>query len=101
MHEFSPAVSDFTVSDANLVCHSDGGTRAGSCSAAAWILEAIGSRSGFTHTHTFPIPSRGIFLEWPVSSFTAYAIALDGAVAHVSRLVYGRAGQSKRARTDV
>ena len=96
MTEVPPAIPDFTILDANIVCHSDGGTRAGSCSAAAWILEAIVSRDGFTHT--FTIASRGIFLDSPVSSFTAEAIALDDAVAYVSRMVSGRAGLEKRAR---
>eukprot|EP00959_Pyramimonas_sp_CCMP1952_P133467 2790858-Pyramimonas_sp.AAC.1 len=77
MTEVPPAMPDFTIVDANLVCHSDGGTRAGSCSAAAWILEAIVSRNGFMHI--FPIATRGIFLDCPVSSFTAETIALDDA----------------------
>ena len=68
--------------DANYICHSDGGTRADSCSAVGWIIEAVVYRGEYKHT--FPIAMSGKFLAQPISSFTTEAIALDEAISYLS-----------------
>ena len=78
LHNFKCPVVNFRTSEANYVCHSDGGTRANSCSGAAWIIEARVVRND--HRHVFPVAMAGVFLQDPVSSFLAEAIALEEAV---------------------
>ena len=69
----------------NLLCHSDGGTREGSCSAAAWIIEAVGVEGHFLRR--YPLAMRGIFMLDPISSFTAESIALEDALTHLSHMM--------------
>ena len=70
---------------ANFVCHSDGGTRPGSCSAAAWILEATVLENGLPTNH--PIAPGGKYIGSPISPFLAEAIALDEATSYMSRFI--------------
>ena len=69
----------------NLICHSDGGTREGSCSASAWILEAVFLEDGLPTVR--PIARGGKYLSAPISSFLAETIALDEATAHMAGLI--------------
>jgi len=85
VHTFPPAVPNFNFQNCNLVCHSDGGTRAGNCSATGWFLEAIVLQDGFQHI--FPIAMAGKFLREPASSLTVEVLALDDAISYVSRLI--------------
>lgn len=75
---FKAPCSDFNIQHANLICHSDGGTRAGSCSASGWIVEACVIQGDAQHT--FPLAMAGSFFDQPVSSFSAELIALDAVV---------------------
>ena len=59
LHNFKCPVVNFRTSEANYVCHSDGGTRANSCSGAAWIIEARVVRNDHRHVS---------LLQWPVFS---------------------------------
>ena len=68
----------------NLLIHSDGGTRAGSCSAAAWCVEAVTRRGPMECTRLLIIA--GTFISDPVSSFTAEALALEEAAQAVEEL---------------
>ena len=72
-HEFKPPLLGFTPLEANFICHSDGGTRAASCSAAGWFLEAVVIRGELRYT--FPVAMHGQFFSTPISSFLAEAIA--------------------------
>ena len=99
LKEIEPVVCDFSPDEANFICHSDGGTRKGSCSAAAWVLEASVFKDN--HRHSFPLAFRGIFFSTPVSSFTAETVALDDAVSYVSQKILNRSsGQRKRFRAS-
>ena len=87
----------FSIWNANLLCHSDRGTRAGSCSAAGWYIEAIETRDG--KPHTFPVAMAGIFMAKPISSFTAETVALQEAILDVSVQIQTSGRHStKRAR---
>ena len=94
-----PALSDFSVLEANFIVHSDGGTRAGSCSAAAWFAEAVVWRGG--RRHLFPLRMCGVYIETPVSSFSAEALALEDAVNYLSQLLLlGRAAKHGRVQIN-
>ena len=84
---FEPPLADFTPLEANFICHSDGGTRAASCSAAGWFLEAVVIRGELRYT--FPVAMHGQFFNEPISSFLAEAIAVDEAIAYFPKLVSG------------
>ena len=74
--------------DANaghFLIQTDGGSRAGQCSAAAWVIEVV-STMGDSRT-TSPLVTGGTYISTPVSSFTAEAMALDEAARAVSSLV--------------
>ena len=64
-----PADPDTDLTEANFVMHCDAGTRVGTCSAAARILEAR------TQTRRGPqnsfLARKGIYMTEPISSFTA------------------------------
>ena len=77
-NHFVPPIGGFCVSEANYICHSDGGTRAESCSATGWILEAVARRGD--SIIIFPVAMKGIYIENPISSFLAETIALEDAV---------------------
>ena len=87
--------------EVNLVVYSDGGTRANSCSAGAWYIEAHFEKRG--KPTVMPVAMAGTFLETPVSSFTAEIIGLDEAVSFVSAFtsMFGNdmASGRKRRRT--
>ena len=70
--------------NANILVHTDGGTRAGTCSAAAWCVEAVVRKGGCEVT--IPVLLAGTFITDPISSFTAEAIALEEAVEAVRAL---------------
>ena len=78
-------IPNVKASEANYICHSDGGTRADSCSATGWIIEAVVTRGEFKHT--FPIAMSGTFLSQPISSFTVETIALDEALSYLSKVL--------------
>ena len=58
----------------------DGGTRVGKCSAAAWYIE------GVVGDRTFPVLMEGTFLCVPVSSFLAETIALESAIQKIRKI---------------
>jgi len=82
---FEPQVQNFSIAEANLIIHSDGGTRAAQCSAAAWVVEACVIRDG--HAYTFPLAMAGTYMENPISSFSSEAIALEESSEFVVKLV--------------
>ena len=84
-HNFKPTVQDFDVQNANLLYHSDGGTRGDTCSAAAWILEASVVKDNVRYT--FPVVAGGTYLPEAVSSFLAESLALHDAIYHLSESV--------------
>ena len=69
----------------NFICHSDGGTRQGTCSAAGWIIEAVVQESG--QSLQLPIAMSGKYLPGHVSPFTAELIALDEAISYMYQIV--------------
>ena len=73
----------------NIVVHSDGGTRAGTCSATGWIVE-VGVHDGCTWVFR-PLVMAGTYISSPISSFHAEALALEECVLFVSRLLVARA----------
>ena len=68
----------------NFICHADGGTRVGRCSAAAWLIEAVQLQGGTYHT--FPVARAGIYMPEPISALEAEAIALSEVVCALARL---------------
>ena len=72
---------DFTVSEANFICHADGGTREESCSAAGCFLDAMVTRSDLRCT--FPVAMHGQFFEESISPFLVETVALEEAIAFV------------------
>ena len=69
----------------SFIMHSDGGTRAGRCSAAAYIVEAgilDGEKLCFK-----PIDLSGTYLDKPASSFTVESLALAGATLCLKKLL--------------
>ena len=79
--DLQPAGGKISPWSANLICYSDGGTRQGSCSGAAWILEAHVLEDGLPQVR--PIARGGKYISLPVSSFFFEAIALDEATSHL------------------
>ena len=89
---------DVDLGNANFICHSDGGTRQGNCSASGWFIEAVIEAGG--QSQRVPSAMSGTFLSQPISSFTAELIALDEAILYMYQLVLKCTGFSrKRART--
>ena len=82
---FSPAVHDFQLQRCNIVCHSDGGTREGSCSAAAGYIEAVVFADGCRHE--FPLAMFGKYLQEPVAAFTTEVIGLDETISIVAQIL--------------
>ena len=80
----SGRISTEDLANANFLVHTDGGTRAGTCSAAAWCIEAVVCKGAYAVTTTIVIA--GTFISDPISSFTAESIALDEAVEAVRKL---------------
>ena len=77
-----------SVESCNLVAHSDGGARAHSCSASAWIIEAGIVIDG---QWTFkPIALARTYTSSYMSSFTAEAIALEECTRFLRILVSER-----------
>ena len=97
-HCFKPPI-DFKPTDANLVCHSDGGTRAGQCSSAGWFLEAIVVREDVQYS--FPIAMAGKFVNMRISAFSAEVMALEEAIKYVHTIISKQCGNCiKRARLE-
>ena len=71
------------VTNHNFVMHCDGGTRAGKCSAAAWVLEAQSTTE--SGTEVLLLARKGIFIADPVSSFTAELLALESCTEALAR----------------
>ena len=92
-----PPFSDFSTSMANFLCHTDGGSRQGSCSGISWCIEAIVRREG--SIHTFPVARGGKFIRTPISSFTTEMLALDEAINVLSNLLMQSCSLSKRVRS--
>lgn len=85
-HRFDAPIQNFSIHEANLLCHSDGGTRVGKCSATGWIVEAIVVRGDAKYT--FPLAMAGKFLQKPISSFTVETLALDEAIDYIHKLLF-------------
>ena len=82
--ELSPPVDqNIDLTEANFVMHCDGGTRMGTCSAAAWVLEA------HLQTHRgrqiVRLAQKGVYMAEPISSFTAELIALEDCAVSFER----------------
>lgn len=73
-----------SISDCNLVIHSDGGARSTSAS-AAWIVEA-GIFSGIAYEFKL-LAMGGTYIDESTSSFTAECLALDAATTYVNALI--------------
>ena len=91
-YEYLEETAELDVQSCNLVCHSDGGTRGESCSAAAWFLEAVYVRSGLKYT--VPVAMGGKYLSQAVSSFFSETIALDEALEFTSSLILNRSSRA-------
>ena len=78
---------DFVPKLINVIGHSDGGTRAESCSAAGWVLEAVLETEGVTR-HV-PIAMCGKYFKEPLSSFLVEAIALEDMITHFCKNIIG------------
>ena len=100
LEELQPASRQMSLWSANLTCHSDGGTRQGSCSAAAWILEAHVLEDGVPQVR--PVARGGKYISMPVSSFLAEAIALDEATSYMYSFINTSSqNRMKRARAHL
>ena len=75
--QLTPPVK-FTFKEAQFTIHTDGGTRAGSCSAAAWLCEVRVVRKNTIYE--FPLLMAGTHLEVPISTFKTEVLALDHAL---------------------
>ena len=73
------------LANSNLIVHMDGGTRAGKCSAAAWCIEAVAHYGSYITT--VPVILAGTYIQDPISSFTAEALALEEAALAVHSIV--------------
>ena len=78
-HAFPLSERSPSFKSANLLMHLDGGSRANSCSAAAWYLECVAGQV------RFPVAMARMFMQRPISSFEAEAIGLDEAVEALAR----------------
>ena len=78
-------LQDIPADGCNIICHSDGGTRIGRCSAAAYIVEARVERDGVLTTSVLAMG--GLYMNRPVSSFLAEAIALEEGASCARRLI--------------
>lgn len=84
--------------DQNVVVFSDGGVQNDQEAAAAWSVGLIfGLHSSEMEFHL--IAARGIFINYPISSFLAEAIALDGALSYFKSAINGFR-KSRAAPTD-
>ena len=82
---WSRQLNDIPADGCNIICHSDGGTRIGMCSAAAYIVEARVERDGVSTT--IVLAMGGIYMDNPVSSFDVEAIALEECSSCARRLI--------------
>ena len=82
----------------NLTIHTDGGTRANSCSAAAWCIEAVVRRGQYETTTTLMIA--GTNIATPISSFTAEALALEEAALAVTKITRQHSQQHSHFKLD-
>ena len=73
------------VRSCNLVVHSDGGSRKGTCSASAWIVEAGTFLEGQWHYQ--PIAMSGTYFPEALSSFYVETVALEECTLFLKRLV--------------
>ena len=95
--DLRPEGQQINLWSSNFVCHSDGGTRQGSCSAAAWIVERVVLEDGRQVVQ--PFARGGTYLKTPVSSFLAEAVALDEGMSYLHRIIEGSSpNMRKRAR---
>jgi len=77
-----------SIMECNVVVHSDGGTRANNCSAAAWVVEVGLFRAGKWKYHTLAMS--GTYLDHAVSSFLVESIALEEASLFLRRFLERR-----------
>eukprot|EP00959_Pyramimonas_sp_CCMP1952_P351902 7373109-Pyramimonas_sp.AAC.1 len=78
-------LQDIVADRCNIICHSDGGARIGRCSAAAYTVEArVVKDCVFT---TVVLAVGGLYMDCPVSSFLAEAIALEECASCARRLI--------------
>eukprot|EP00973_Karenia_brevis_P000615 87075-Karenia_brevis.AAC.1 len=71
--------------ECNLVLHVDGGTRKGSCSASAWLLDVGVFRNGTWDVSHFAMG--GTYHDSPLSSFYAESLALAEGTLFLSSAV--------------
>ena len=83
---FEPPGGWLDAKSVNFLIHTDGGTRADRCSAAAWHIEIHACVNGASVI--FPLCMAGRFFTSPISSFTAEAIALEDALNFLHGLVH-------------
>ena len=82
---YGSLLADLDLGNVNWICHSDGGTRGSSCSAAGWIIEVVLTRDGVQYTR--PVMMGGTYFSVPVSSFVAEAIALETVITRMTELI--------------
>ena len=84
--------------DCIRLAHSDGGTRAHRCSGAAWIVEVRRWTGEVMELHVMAIS--GTYIELPISSFCAEALALEECTLFIrtllQRMVSTAPGKKKR-----
>ena len=73
------------IDDCRLVIHSDGGTRARNCSASAWVAEILVDSPSGIQTHR--LASGGTYINNPISSFLAEAMALEESTLFICKLL--------------
>ena len=77
-----PTVPGLSHGRHNVLVFSDGGARAGDCSASAWVMGCILGNEGTCSYHI--IAAEGQYFADPIDSFRAETIALDMAVSNIS-----------------
>ena len=99
---FEWPLAEATLDQCNLVIHSDGGTRHGRCSAAAWVVEAVLVVHGVWISEL--IAMGGTYFDSPISSFCAEALALEECTLLVKRILergVGEGSLGKRRKMQV
>ena len=71
--------------DCSFVVHSDGGTRWGTCSGSAFIVEAgVLGKEGWVFK---PLALNGTYFHSPMSSFVAESLALEEATVLLQKMI--------------
>ena len=75
----------YKMEDINIIAHSDGGARWSKCSSAAWVVQgAIYSDGHWSHK---VLSQGGVYLDTPVSSFSAECYALESCLDAMKKLL--------------